>query len=210
MPRVVEKTVYQYDELSESAKEKARDWYCQGIGEDWSPDYDDFTTCAEAIGITMDTRSVKLMGGGTRQDPDITYSIGHQGEYAAYKGSWEYSPTALEDLHAHCQEGDLETIVNELVRANTMAVLMGFSELRGTIQFNHHGTMEITAFGDTKGDEDELPPNLGDIVTEQLAGFAQWMLKQMKADYEGQFERESVEDTITANAYEFDEEGDRA
>lgn len=39
MPRTIETTVYQFDELSERAKERARDWYRSGVCWSWSEEW---------------------------------------------------------------------------------------------------------------------------------------------------------------------------
>ena len=92
MPRIIEKTVYQFSELSDKAKEKARDWFrsCSD-----SSDLDnvitDFCSIADLIGLELSTRSVKLMSGKTRQEPEIYYSVAYcQGDYAAFSGTWNY------------------------------------------------------------------------------------------------------------------------
>ena len=59
--RTIETAVYQYEELSESAKETARQWYLS----DWDFfEYDhvieDAQTYAEIIGIEFDTRKATL------------------------------------------------------------------------------------------------------------------------------------------------------
>lgn len=71
MPRTetIEKTVYTFDELSDKAKETARQWFRYSSDGDsfWAESViEDAAQCGEIIGINMRTRAVKLMGGGTR------------------------------------------------------------------------------------------------------------------------------------------------
>lgn len=51
MPRIKEVTLYNYDELSDEAKEKARDWYRESSSNDdwWGSTYED----AERIGLKI-------------------------------------------------------------------------------------------------------------------------------------------------------------
>ena len=71
MPDVIETTVYRLDELSEAAKDNARAWYREGgFDYDWyDVVYEDFQRSAGILGLRLKTRSVRLMGGGTRQEP---------------------------------------------------------------------------------------------------------------------------------------------
>ena len=73
MPEVIETTVYRLNELSDAAKDKARAWYREGgFDYDWHDAvYEDFQRIAEILGLNLKTRTVRLMGGGTRQEPCI-------------------------------------------------------------------------------------------------------------------------------------------
>ena len=66
MPDVIETTVYRLDELSDTAKDKARAWYREGgFDYDWyDAVYEDFQRIAEILGIRFKTRTVRLYGGG--------------------------------------------------------------------------------------------------------------------------------------------------
>jgi len=76
MPEVICTTVYQFPELSDAAKEKARSWYRElGPHDDWwDAVYDDFERVCEILGIRLKTTPVRLMGGGTRAKPCIWFS----------------------------------------------------------------------------------------------------------------------------------------
>ena len=76
MPEVICTTVYQFPELSDAAKEKARSWYRElGPHDDWWDSvYEDFERVCEILGIRLKTTPVRLMGGGTRAKPCIWFS----------------------------------------------------------------------------------------------------------------------------------------
>lgn len=71
---IIEKTIYEYHELSDKSKEKARDWY-RGDGEDFEFDvewvYEDASTVAKLMGIDLEKTRVTLIGGGHRYKPTI-------------------------------------------------------------------------------------------------------------------------------------------
>ena len=76
MPEVICTTVYQFPELSDIAKDKARSWYRElGPHDDWwDTVYEDFERVCEIVGIRLKTTPVRLMGGGTRAKPCIWFS----------------------------------------------------------------------------------------------------------------------------------------
>jgi len=87
MPEIICTTVYQFSELSEAAKEKARSWYRElGPHDDWwDAVYEDFERVCEILGIRLKTMPVRLMGGGTRAKPCIWFSgFCSQGDGASY------------------------------------------------------------------------------------------------------------------------------
>ena len=65
MPEIIETTVYQIGELSDEAREKAREWYRQG-GFDydwWEFVYDDFERICTMLVVELHTRPVRLYDG---------------------------------------------------------------------------------------------------------------------------------------------------
>lgn len=75
MSEVIEITVYRLEELSDAARDKARAWYREGgFDDDWDNTvYEDFQCVAEILGLNPKTRTVRLMGGGTRQKSCIWF-----------------------------------------------------------------------------------------------------------------------------------------
>ncbi len=85
--RLVETPVYDFTELSDAAKDKARAWFRQTIDDDWWDSvYDDFEQICPILGVTLATTPVRLMGGGTRQKPCIWFSgFWSQGDGACFE-----------------------------------------------------------------------------------------------------------------------------
>ena len=75
MPRIIETTVYEIEELSAEAKDKARDWYRDtGLHDDWYDCvYEDFETICGILGVTLQTSPVRLCGGGVRHKPHVFF-----------------------------------------------------------------------------------------------------------------------------------------
>jgi len=75
MPRIIETTVYTIGELSDAAKENARIWYRdQGLHDEWYDFvYEDFQAICRILGVELGTSPVKLMGGGSRDVPQVYF-----------------------------------------------------------------------------------------------------------------------------------------
>lgn len=106
MPTTIETTIYQFDELSDDAKQRARAWYREASADDsfWSEHViDDAATACERMGFNVRQRPVKLMGGGTRLEPAIYFSgFWSQGDGACFEGSW--SPETIMPREQFCAE----------------------------------------------------------------------------------------------------------
>ncbi|MGV5952724.1 antitoxin of toxin-antitoxin stability system, partial [Escherichia coli] len=65
MSRIIITTVYTPDELSATAREKAREWYRQHHADsNWYENvYEDFRTVCEIVGIALRQRVIRLSNG---------------------------------------------------------------------------------------------------------------------------------------------------
>jgi len=147
--RTVETTVYQFDELSDKAKEKAREWFREASAHDefWEFVYEDAATIAELMGINLRQKPVKLMGGGTRYDPCIWFSgFWSQGDGACFEGSWEWRENAGAKVREHApQDTELHRIADELAGYKGMS-----ASVKHSGHYYHSGCMDI----DVSGGED--------------------------------------------------------
>lgn len=85
MPETREITVYKFDELSDKAKEKAREWYRDGqLDYDWWEFvYEQADTAAKHLGIDIDRKG--------KHTPAIYFSgFWSQGDGACFEGSYRY------------------------------------------------------------------------------------------------------------------------
>jgi hypothetical protein len=196
MPKTMEVTVYQYSELSERAKERARYWYRSAMSgdDDLSCTLEDIGNVARMIGIRIDTRPVKLMNGNTRQDDKIHYSIGDRGEFCAFIGRYSYKAGALKAVKTHAPvDTDLHKIVKRLQ----------------DIQRPAFYRLEATLTDGWRRDYQAVECDESEDLREALKDFANWALSLLRADWEYQTSDESIEESIECNEYEFDGEGRR-
>lgn len=94
-------TLYQFDQLDETAKERARDWlrYVDGsYGDFYEEVINDADVCARLLGIALDGRlSSKRTVQETRNA--VFYSVSHsQSDYVTFTGTWKDEPPEREDV----------------------------------------------------------------------------------------------------------------
>lgn len=97
-------TVYDFDELSEQAKQKAiEDYRIDGLEYDWwDYIYEDADRIASMMGIEVERKSVPLMSGKTRQDPAIYLTgFSSQGDGACFEGVYRYRKGCVKAVHAY-------------------------------------------------------------------------------------------------------------
>lgn len=214
--RTIETKVYRFDELSDRAKEHARDWYRQGSDGDnyWSESViEDCATIADIIGINLRSRTVQLMGGGTRQDPEIYWEgFSHQGQGASYVGSYAYKRGSVQALESHAPSGTAEghernNEVNRIARDLQVIQRRNFYQLQASIRASRGHRLDIEV---DRLDGNPLTADAEDVLVECLWNCAHWIYRCLRDEYEYQNADEQVDENIRANEYEFDEEGNRA
>ena len=107
MPRIIGTVVHGIEELSDEAKEAARSWYRQtGPHDDWYDFvFEDFETICRILGISLRTSPVKLMGGGTRQNPHIFFrGFSSQGDGASFEGQLSHAKGATRAIRSHAPQ----------------------------------------------------------------------------------------------------------
>ena len=212
MPRTVETVVYAIEELSETAKESARAWYRETCLEyEWyDAVFEDFETVCRILGVTLRTSPVRLMGGGTRENPHLFFrGFSSQGDGASFEGSLGYAPGAARAIRAHApKDGELHRIAGELQAVQKR----NFWQLTGTIRtrgnYCHEYSMEI----DVERDSPTWQPmtdGAEDAVTEAMRDLARWLYRQLEREYDYLTSDDAVDDAIAINQWSFTAQGKR-
>ena len=193
MPEIVETTVFRLDELSDSAKDKARAWYREG-----------------GLGISFKTRTVRLMGGGTRQQPRIWFrGFWSQGDGASFEAYYSYRKNASAEVRSHApKDADLHRIADALhaIQRRNFYQLRAEASHRG--HYYHEYCMAISVERDSPTYQD-MTADAEEVVIETLRDLARWLYRQLEREYEYLSSDEAVDATISANEYPFTETGRR-
>ena len=214
MPRTTEKTVYTFDELPDSAKEKARDWWREGglNYEWWDSTFADFESICEILGIEIDYQSgTSKCGKPTKGRPKIWFSgFWSQGDGACFEGSYSYKKGAVKAIKAHAlQDLKLVQIAQELQDVQRRAFYSLEAKIRHSGHYYHAYCMDIdvsdsrTRWGDATGAQEAA-------IKEALRSLAIWLYRRLETEYEYLTSDEAVDESIIANECEFDENGNAA
>ncbi len=205
------KTVYHFGELTDSAKERARDWWRNLEAQDFDSSYviEDAQRMGAVLGITLNTHPVKLMGGGTRQEPTVYWSgFSSQGDGAQFEGRYAYAKGAHIAIRKEAPDDkSLHAIADGLLAAQRACFFKAEArcDCKGA-QYSHAGWMNVEVW---HGDDEyrALPESATDSIIELMRDFANWIYRQLEAEYNWRMADEQVDDAITANEYEFDSNG---
>ena len=195
--KMVEKTLYQFNELSEDAKQYAISTYW---GADW--DYEGVFYDAKQIG--------KCMG----IDIDDIYFRGFcsQGDGACFTGHYRYAKAGVKAVMEYApQDKGLHRIAKELQRIQSKYFYKLRSEIKHRGHYCHEMCMSIETIH-TDGDMNRYDcrgPSDDDEndIKEALRDFARWIYTRLKEQYEYETSEEAVLEACEENGYEFDSKG---
>ena len=205
------KMVYTYDELDDRGKEKAREWFSALVFNDscdWEFVYEYAERMASIIGITIDDRPYKTIGGATRHKPCIWFSgFSSQGDGACFEGSYRYKKGAVKAIKAECNDEELIRIATAPQTGQRRNFYRLDATCKPTGHYSHSGCMSV----DVEDSENQYR-DLGDAeeeIRQLMRDFADWIYERLSDEYDYQTSDEAVEESILSNEYEFYQSGER-
>jgi len=218
MSKIIETTVYTFDELSESAKDKARDWYRSVMENNDFAEFviEDAARMADMIGINLRSRTVRLMGGGTRQEPEVYWSgFSHQGQGACFVGSYAYKRGSVRTIATEAPEehdGKIQASnakLNKLTRELADLQRRHFYRLSARVSHTGRGEHEYSTTIDVFNGDNDADKETAEALGDLLRDFMLWIYRGLETEYDYQNSDAVVDETIRANDYTFDENGQR-
>ncbi|ATJ91674.1 antitoxin of toxin-antitoxin stability system [Acetobacter tropicalis] len=212
MPEILSVTVYQIDELSAAAREKARCWYRDTLDAFpwWDAVYEDFLRICAVIGVDVATVSRRSTGPSSVCDPCIYFrGFSSQGDGASFEGVYKYAPRASHKIRQYApQDEALHAIADQL----TALQRWNFYQLTARITqrglYYHEYTMRIDVSRDSPSDQD-MTADAEEGVTEALCDLARWLYRSLEREWDYQTTDGVIDDAIRANRYTFTVGGDR-
>ena len=196
--RTITKEVFTFDELSEPAKERARESY-RAHGFDyywWACVYDDAKHIAKLMGISID---------------EIYFSgFWSQGDGASFTGSYRYAKGAVEHVKAWAPEDEelhrIAKSLQNIQKRHFYSLQASITEGAGSNHYSHSGTMHV----DVRDDMRSMYADLGDAeedLADLMRSFADWVYRQLESEYNHLASDEQVDEILIVNEYEFAEDG---
>jgi hypothetical protein len=212
MPEIIETTVYRLNELDETARARARDWYREhALDPDWYECvFEDFERICEILGVRLRTDAVPLMGGGTRRKPRIYFQgFWSQGDGACFEASYRYAKGACARVRAHAPEDEeLHRIAGELQSIQRRNFYQLVADVTRRDRYRHEYSMSITVHRDS-GSWQDVTAVAEEVVTDALRDLARWLHRQLEREYAYQTSDAVIDETIAANDYTFTQSGRR-
>lgn len=210
MPEIIETTVYRLTELSDTAKDKARAWYREdGFDYDWHDAvYEDFQRIAEILGVRFKTRTVCLMGGGSRQEPCIWFrGFWSQGDGASFECFYAYRKNASREIRTYAPKDEtLHRIADALQAVQRRNFYQLHAEATHRGHYCHEYCMSVSVARESPTWQD-LTADAEETVVEALRDLARWLYCQLEREYDHLSSDEVVDETIAANDYTFTSSG---
>lgn len=204
MPALKQYLIYTFDELSDAAKEKAREWYRNGqLDYDWWDSvYEQADTAAKHLGIDIDRKG--------KHTPAIYFSgFWSQGDGACFEGSYRYKKGWRSALLHEFGPGDTLNELLSIGQSLQEVQSKQFYKLEATCRhrghYQHSGCMSV----DVEHAEDRYR-DIGDAedeVRDQLRLFADWIYDCLESEHSWLTSDEQVDESIRANEYTFNEDG---
>jgi len=189
--------VYKFNELSESAKENAREWYRSVDDFSFHAEYviEDAKECAKILGIKIDK---------------IYYSgFSSQGDGACFVGSYSFTKDCLKNIKKHAPNDkelhDIARRMRDLAKVFNGKPGASVSH-RG--RYYHAYCTDISVY-DVENDY-HIDENHVEELKDILRDFMHWIYRRLEEEYDYQNSNEAVDESIEANEYEFLEDGKRA
>ncbi|EBO9655252.1 antitoxin of toxin-antitoxin stability system [Salmonella enterica] len=213
MSRVISTTVYLSDELSESAREKARTWYCEegGLEYEWyDAVYEDFTLICNILGVRLKTRTFTTTGGRFHEKACIWFSgFCCQGDGACFEGHYRYQPQAARNIRDHApQDEELHRIADELQAIQQRHFWQLQADIQHRGRYYHAHTMNITVTRHNVAAQD-VTEDAEHALSEALYDLAHWLYCQLENEYDWLTSPEAVDEALIAGGYTFTETGQR-
>lgn len=212
MPEIISITVYQIDELSDVARERARCWYRNTLDGFpwWDSVYEDFLRICAILGIDVTTASQRSAVPSGRTDPCIYFrGFSSQGDGASFEGTYRYARHAAREIRKYApHDTELHAIADRLAQIQKQNFYQLTARMTQSGLYYHEYTMRIDVSRDSPSGQD-MTADAENAIIDVLRDIARWLYRSLEKEWDYQSSDEAVEDAIRANEYTFTAGGDR-
>lgn len=215
--KTIQLKLYEFTELSDEAKEKAREWRRRASEGDayWSESIiEEAVQQGELLGITFKTQR------GTKSKPCIWWrGFWSQGDGACFEGSWrakDCQPDKVAEGWGDAPETtDIKRIASEFGRIAKEYPHACFS-VEHSGHYSHENCTEFSfdIAPDVDGDNQDISEENLDsaecALEDAAKDFMRWIYRSLEKEYEWQMSDEVVDENIIANEHLFESDGTRS
>ena len=194
--RTEQVTIFKFNELSENAKESARQWWREGdLDSEWYEcTIDDSISALEMVGFY----NVKIYFSG----------FCSQGDGACFTGNYEYQKGALKAVKNEFPQWEaLHTLTEQLQLINRRYFYQLAFKLEHSGRCSHGNSVTVDYIERLDGFEINNEVELFEELLGTVREFMQEIYIMLKREYDYLTSDEQVDEAITINEYEFDENG---
>jgi len=209
MPKQLTVTAYSFSELSERAKDKARDKFREhALQYDW---WEDVYITADHVAALM---GIEIDRGRSAATPNIEFSgFASQGDGACLTGTWSHKTDGPKAVREYLPEDErLHAIADELDRLGKTFGPCAPNVRAVVTKISNHYCHENTVSADLEDTDDEdtnFTVDQDKAVNDALRSFMRWIYRQLEAEYTYRMSDAAIDEDIEANEYLFTAEGSR-
>jgi len=221
--KTVTVTAYEFDELSDSAKENAREWFRSGSCDEnfWSECMlEEAAREGELMGIDFALRERKNMKGEPLPGAPKIYWSGFwsQGDGACFEGTWRASDVKADKVADGWGEDPATTEIKRIA-AEFERIAKAYPDSSFTVKHSgsySHENCTVFDFHDDNDGEDwpeekrEAWGEECENLKENAKDFMRWIYRQLEKEYEYQNSNEAVDYQMKNNDHLFTTEGSRS
>lgn len=196
--------------VSETAQQNAIERYREGnLDYDWWDFvYEDADRIADILGIDLRQKPVKLIDGQTRYDPAIYFELNSGCSGARFEGEYEYNKGSVKAIREHApRDEELHRIADQLKEAQRRNFYQLYAHVSLSGRDEHPTDTRIEV---ERADGKELSGNADEVIQDCLRDFMYWIHRQLEREHDYLQSDEAIRETIEANEYWFDEDGNMA
>lgn len=212
MPEIISITVYQIDELSDVARERARCWYRNTLDGFpwWDSVYEDFLRICTIIGVDVAMASWHSAGASRVSDPCIYFrGFSSQGDGASFEGVYKYARHASYEIRQYApQDEALHAIADQLLEIQRRNFYQITARITQRGLYYHEYTMRIDVSRDSPSGQD-MTTDAEEGIIKALRDLARWLYRSLEREWDYQTTDGAIDDAIRANGYTFTVGGDR-
>jgi len=212
MHEIIAVPVYQIDELSGSAREKARCWYRDFLHRFswWDAVYEDFLQICGILGVDIATFLPRGAVTPEQGGPCLYFrGFSNQGDGASFEGIYRYERHASHEIRRYApRDTQLHAIADTLAQIQRRNFYQLIARMSQTGPYYHEFTMTVTVIRESQTGC-EMTEDAAQILSDVMRDLARWLYRSLETAWDYESSDDAVDEAIRINEYTFTTNGIR-